>query len=92
MSIFKINLGAEVTDKVTGFKGTVIGRTEWHYGCRRYTVQPKGVKKDGKTFDPLTFDEDALTVTKDFKKPTVKETGGPNDNERGMARGREVRR
>lgn len=40
----------------------------------------------------LGADEDALTVTKDFKKETVRETGGPNDNERGMARGREVRR
>lgn len=92
MSEFKISLGSEVTDKVTGFKGVVIGRTEWLYGCRRYSVQPKGITKEGKTHDAVAFDEDALTVTKAFKKETVRETGGPNDNERGMARGREVRR
>lgn len=87
---FKIELGSEVQDKVTGFKGVVIGRTEWHYGCRRYTVQPKGLTKEGKTFDTACFDEDALKVTKrPAKAKTVKDTGGPQPS---PARPRSVKR
>lgn len=88
---FKIELGSEVVDKVTGFKGVVIGRTEWHYGCKRYTVQPKGTNKDGKMFEAASFDEDALKVTKKptSKKTTVKKTGGPQPEPQ---RARSVRR
>lgn len=60
---FKFGLGDEVKDKVTGFKGAISGRTEWLYGCRRYTVQPTKLK-DGKPMDPLGFDEAALILIK----------------------------
>lgn len=87
--MFKVDLGAEVEDVVTGFKGIVVARTEWHFGCRRYTVQPKGLTKEGKPFETATFDEDALRVTKPFKKATVNKTGGPQPE---VQRGGTVRR
>ena len=76
MSGFKHELGATVKDKVTGYGGIIIGRTEWLYGCRRYTVQSQEMK-DGKPVDALAFDEDALEVLIDVKPHNVKSTGGP---------------
>ena len=35
------NLGDEVKDTITGFKGIVVARTEWLNGCARVTVQPQ---------------------------------------------------
>jgi hypothetical protein len=45
--VFKINLGAFVKDKITGFEGIVIGRTQWLYGCVRYTVQQRELDSNG---------------------------------------------
>lgn len=73
-----INLGDEVKDSVTGFVGIAICRMTWLHGCDRIIVQPKGVSKEGKTFENSTFDEPQLIVV---KKAKVKEgdhkTGGP---------------
>lgn len=74
----KIELGDYVQDTITGFKGTAIGRTSWITGCDRITVQPKGLNKEGKTYDTQTFDEgtlDVITPTKKKKEKTDK--GGP---------------
>lgn len=73
---FKLGLGWDVQDKVTGYRGIIIGRTEWLYGCRRYTVQSKEMK-DGKPVEALAFDEDALNVKKTVGEEKVKDTGGP---------------
>lgn len=74
----KINLGDEVVDTVTGFKGIAIGRTTWLSGCDRITVQPKGINKEGKLFESQTFDEDLLDVVKPKKvKEGKHNTGGP---------------
>ena len=40
---------------MTGFQGTVIGRTFHINNCDRLTIQPKGVK-DGKAVDSRSFD------------------------------------
>lgn len=74
---FKIELGSEVEDRITGFKGVVIGRTEWFYGCIAYTVAPKGLTKEGKRKDSDSFDEDRLIVTKAMCAHRMRETGGP---------------
>lgn len=76
MSQFKLNLGQKVRDRVSGLEGIVIARTEWLYGCRRYTVQPQGVK-DGKPQEGSGFDEDALEVLPEALPASVKNTGGP---------------
>lgn len=75
----KINLGDEVQDSVTGFKGIAIARTTWLTGCDRYIVQPKGVDKAGKIYENNTFDEDSLIVLKKKKvKEGQRKTGGPD--------------
>lgn len=78
----KIFLGDEVKCRITGFKGTVIGRTEWLYGCVRITVQPKGLR-DRKIVETQTFDEPQLIVLKRFSKesPRPPSGGGPRTNE-----------
>lgn len=58
---FEITLGVLVQDKVTGFKGITLGRTEWLHGCRRYVIQPRELI-DGKVVDALSFDEDSIDV------------------------------
>lgn len=78
----EIDFGDQVTDPVTGFKGTVIAITQWMYGCRRVTVQPKGLNKDGELFGTHEFDEPQLKVTKSAKTPEKvtklrTATGGP---------------
>ena len=78
----KVDFGDQVTDPMTGFKGTVIAITQGMYGCRRVTVQPKGLNKDGQLFCTHEFAEPALKVTKPAKIPaTVTKlrtaTGGP---------------
>ena len=90
---FLHELGVHVRDRVTGYKGIVIGRTEWLYGCRRYTVQSQEMK-DGKPVDSMSFDEDALEVldakTEHSKAHKPAATGGPETRQ--AARPREVRR
>ncbi len=78
----KIKLGAEVRDKVTGYSGIAVARTEYLQGCARITVQAK-VKEDGEVPDELTFDEPLLEVTGRGILPEEKEpAGGP----RGISR------
>jgi hypothetical protein len=73
---FAVALGAKVKDKVTGYTGIVIGRTEWLYGCFRYTVQSQEMK-DGKPVESMGFDEDALDVLDTPEKRSIKSPGGP---------------
>ncbi len=75
---FKIELGSIVKDKISGYSGIVHGRTEWLYGCRRYTVQSREMK-DGKPVEALGFDEDALEVVTQAEPHKVKDTGGPQN-------------
>lgn len=88
MSGFKIELGSKARDRVTGVTGTVIARSEWLYGCRRYVLQPTELK-DGRPVDTCHFDEDALEVIEQAAPHVVKPTGGPQPE---VARGQETRR
>ncbi len=77
MQTRKIELGDEVKDTITGFKGTAVARTEWITGCNRINVQPK-IDKDGKLPDTCSFDEPMLVITKAKKQPKAdKKIGGP---------------
>jgi hypothetical protein len=62
MSDYVINLGVEVRDRVTGFKGRVTGRADYISGCNQYLVQPD-TKKDGDFVEGRWFDEHRLEVT-----------------------------
>lgn len=74
-----VQLGDEVKDTITGFKGTATGKTEYLNGCVRVVVQPR-VDKDGKLPNSQWVDEPQLTVTKKkaikVKRAAVT-TGGP---------------
>ena len=56
-----IQLGSEVRDRVSGFAGVAIGRTEWLTGCTTIVVQPK-VGEDGKLPDTHAIDEPNLDI------------------------------
>lgn len=80
---FKHELGKEVKDTVTGFKGIVTSRTEYLTGCARYGVQPK-VNKEGVVPDARFFDENQLEVIGKgvaiVQTPAAKTKGGPQLN------------
>ena len=84
--MFKHELGAEVKDKITGFKGLVVGRTEYLTGCRRYTLQSRSLGKDGKPQDWLTFDEDQLELSRKAAPKKIRTPGGPQQIEAGGRR------
>lgn len=84
MQIFKYELGQEVEDIVTGFKGIVVSRTQYLNKCIRYGVQSTKLKDDGKIKDWEYIDEEQLEpvsegiidkIKKKFKNVT--QTGGP---------------
>jgi hypothetical protein len=60
--MFKFELGIELKDKVTGFKGFVIGRADYLTGCNQYALQPKMSK--GKWEENKWLDENRLSPTK----------------------------
>ena len=43
---FKFNLGDEVKDKVSGFKGVIVAQTMWLNGCARILVQSQDLDKE----------------------------------------------
>jgi hypothetical protein len=65
-----VNLGANVTDRITGFSGIAIARTEYLYGCVRVCVE-HGKLRDGKPIEGQWFDEQRLSATSKAK------SGGP---------------
>ena len=82
MADFKFELGSEVKDKVTGFKGIIKGRSQYLSGCNTYGIQSQKLKEN-KPQDWIWIDEDYLTLIKN-KKITLKDEkdfiqkGGPN--------------
>ena len=76
-----IDLGKMVRDRVSGFEGIVIARTQWLNGCVRITVQGP-VDKEGKFTEPQTIDEPQLEVLGDGVEvpeaaATSRQSGGP---------------
>ncbi len=76
----KIELGKEVQDKITGFKGIAIARSTFLQGCSRILVQPK-IDKEGKIPESMSFDEPDIEVISDGvllkPKPKKEPPGGP---------------
>jgi hypothetical protein len=83
---FKYPLGAKATDRVTGFSGTITGRSDFIAGCRQYCITPK-VGSDGKILDSHWFDEERIDVDEANSVPvTPTKTGGPTGSERAPTR------
>jgi hypothetical protein len=72
----KIKLGDQVRDKVTGFAGVAVARTQWLHGCDRIAIQPP-VDKDGKLPDNASFDIMSVELVKAEKPVKTSKTGGP---------------
>lgn len=85
----KINVGDEAKDRITGFHGIVVARTEWLNKCVRISIQPRELR-EGKPIEAQTFDEEQVEVTKPAVVTTtkVRQTGGPTPE---PARRRDVR-
>ena len=74
---FKFELGVEVKDKVSGYKGIIIGKTEWQTGCNTYGVKSQtlnnGVPVEAQWIDEIRLDQigNGINIKKDVRK------GGP---------------
>lgn len=80
--MFRFDLGQEAEDILTGFKGIIMGRTEYLTGCDRYGLMPRKVLSDGRLPIWEWFDESLLKLTgKSLKlnagKESVSKPGGP---------------
>jgi hypothetical protein len=80
-----LQLGDVVKDRITGFKGVIVARTDWLNGCVRMTVQPEGVK-DSKIADSVTFDVEQLELVKAGKHAPSARSGGPCEDRKALAR------
>lgn len=56
-----VKLGDEVKDRITGFRGIAVCRSEWLNGCVRIGITSKELK-DGKPIDDVFIDEKQLEV------------------------------
>lgn len=82
----EIQLGDEVRDIYTGFKGVAIARTEFINGCVQYSVVTKVTKNE---FDPdkneVAIDSQSLELVKSRKNRRPKQdTGGAYNHAKGM--------
>lgn len=70
---FKYALGSKAKCKITNYEGTIVGRTEWFYGCRRYLIQSSFLK-DGSPIPSFSLDEDAIFLLEavEDKEPNFK--------------------
>lgn len=85
----KINTGDEAKDRITGFRGIVVARTEWLNKCVRISIQPRELR-EGKPIESQTFDEEQIELIKPAVVKTTKprQTGGPTPS---PTRNRDVR-
>ena len=64
MSGFKFSCGDELKDRVTGFSGIAMCRTEWITNCNTYGLQPRTLTKEGNLAGRQHFDEPNLELVK----------------------------
>lgn len=74
----KPQLGDQVKDSVTGFKGVVTAIAEYLTGCKQFLVQPPVEKKSAHYVDGRWIDEDRLAVTKASAVSISVERNGPD--------------
>lgn len=77
MSQFKFKLNLHVRDKITGFSGVILGRTEYATGCIQYGICPKCLI-EGKYPDWQWLDESRLELMGTTKIAGLKSIGGPH--------------
>lgn len=78
----KFNQNDILKDKVSGFKGQVLGITFYATGCTHYGLAPLKTKADGSVADWQWFDESRMLLVKEAKQEKVKPHSGPDMNEK----------
>ena len=73
----EIKLGMKARDKVTGFEGIIVSRTEFLNGCVRYSIQPELNKKDKTIPSEAWFDEQQIEIISKGVMMEQRKTGGP---------------
>lgn len=78
---FKFDLLVTVRDRITGFEGVVVCRTQWASNCNTYSVKPAKLNDKGSMIDSEGFDENRLELVPEVAKPMEarRDTGGPCD-------------
>jgi hypothetical protein len=72
-----IKLGAKVRDRITGFVGIAVMRSDYINGCVRYGVQGP-MDKDGKIPEAYYVDEQQCEVLEEaVHEPAEAKRGGP---------------
>jgi len=61
----KFSLGQVARDRISGYQGVLIARTNWLTGCVRYGIQIQKTKEDGSVLDAHWFDEAQLELVPD---------------------------
>jgi hypothetical protein len=74
---FKFDLGEVLKDKVTGFEGVVLGRSDYFTGCNHYGLCSRKLDSNGKTIDWEWFDETRMVPVRRAKKLVAE----PSNNE-----------
>lgn len=86
----QVNLGDKVKDRITGFEGIAISKTEYLYGCMRVQVQPIKLGKVGEPQDTRVFDEPQLEILKSAavvgRKPQEEARHGERDDAAALRR------
>jgi len=78
MDQFEFQFNQKVRDKVTGFEGIVLGRTEYATGCVQYGVCPSKLTIDGRMPDWHWLDGGRLVLINDNDVNVKRESGGPH--------------
>lgn len=73
--MLQILCGDVVRDRITGFRGVVVARTEWLNGCVRVTVQPQELR-EGKPVESQGFDVEQVEVVGARVVLPRRDTGG----------------
>ena len=78
-----VNLGSEVQDTISTYSGIVVCISEWLNGCKRITLQAKGLL-EGKPIEQQTFDIEQLELVaaapaKHTPNVHGASAGGPHD-------------
>lgn len=80
---FRFELGEVVKDKIAGFQGVVMVRSQYYTGCNTYGLLAQSLNKDGKRFDWEWIDETLLVKvenTENVLEKSERDNGGPHPN------------
>lgn len=80
--MFKAKFGMNdiLKDRVSGYKGQVMGITFYETGCTHYGLAPLKVKDDGSVATWEWFDESRMVFVKHTSRESTEPSSGPDMN------------